>query len=131
MHAPCAMKGTKAAEGLRKGLFNSIRVRFKYAMVEVGAQRLPHRLGRAILAYVANYPQVDGARAFEDPICDQIEMRLLPKLRGIDVDSAEEAFSKLQKLVEEMRDDPLAEALKSSVDAAREKGQFVWQGVTR
>lgn len=90
-----------------------------------------HRLGRAILAYVANYPQVDGARAFEDPICDQIEMRLLPKLRGIDVDSAEEAFSKLQKLVDQMQDVPLATALASSVDAARERGQFVWQGVTR
>lgn len=90
-----------------------------------------HRLGRSILAYVANYPQVEGADPIENALCDQIEMRLLPKLRGIDVDGAETAFSTLRALVDELADDVLSAAINSSVDTARHRGQFVWQGVTR
>ena len=90
-----------------------------------------HRLGRSILAYVANYPQVEGARPIVDALCDQIEMRLLPKLRGIDVDGADVAFGNLRKLVDDLKDDDLSAAINSSVDAGRQRGQFVWQGVTR
>lgn len=93
-----------------------------------------HRLGRAILAYVANYPVVEGARPFEDALADQIELRLLPKLRGIEVDQANTQFSELTAFVrDELGDDALAQAIDSSVQLASDggTGQFVWTGVTR
>jgi hypothetical protein len=92
-----------------------------------------HRLGRSIMAYVANYPDIEGARPIEDALADQIEMRLLPKLRGIEVDLAAPQFSKLQSFVErELGDSALADAIGDSVQVASDSsGQFVWSGVTR
>lgn len=92
-----------------------------------------HRLGRAIMAYVANYPQAEGARPVEDALADQVEMRLLPKLRGIEVEMASAQFSKLRQFVEQdLGDEALGEAIGDSMQVATDTtGQFVWSGVTR
>lgn len=91
-----------------------------------------HRLGRAILAYAANYPQVEGSRWPQEAIADQIEMRLLPKLRGVDVDIASGQFNELQSFVErDLEDGALAQAIGDSLELAEGTGQFVWNGVTR
>lgn len=92
-----------------------------------------HRLGRAIMDYVANYPETKG---LEDRIraglADQVEMRLLPKLRGVEVDDMEHVFGELMAFVETDLGDPvLAEAIGTSVAASDATGQFVWNGVTR
>jgi len=94
-----------------------------------------HRLGRAVLAYVANYPETEGSDRLAEALADQVEMRLLPKLRGVEVDSgeAEEQFGELRSFVErDLRDDLLAQAIDDAVASARQgSGQFVWTGVTR
>lgn len=93
-----------------------------------------HRLGRAISVYVANYPTVEGGNQLLAPLADQVEMRLLPKLRGIEIDQAEQAFDALASFVSrELGDEELAHAIKESVNTARDggTGQFVWNGVTR
>jgi hypothetical protein len=92
-----------------------------------------HRVGRAILAYAANYPQAGGSDRLRDALADQIEMRLLPKLRGVDVADAASAFSDLQTFVEhELHDQVLASGISHSLESAQAgTGQFVWQGVTR
>lgn len=94
-----------------------------------------HRLGLAIMAYVANYPDVEGADPVTDALADQVEMRLLPKLRGVELDvgEAEARFDDLRRFVEsDLRDEALAEAIGDAVEAARSgTGQFVWTGVTR
>lgn len=94
-----------------------------------------HRLGRAVLAYVANYPETEGSDRINEALADQVEMRLLPKLRGVEVDAGEtEAqFGELRAFVERtLRDDLLAHAIDEAVATARQKsGQFVWTGVTR
>lgn len=90
-----------------------------------------HRLGRAIIAYVANYPNGTHGRDLHKPLADQVEMRLLPKLRGVDVDHP--SFGELRDFVRgELHDEDLARAIDESVRAAEEgSGQFVWTGVTR
>lgn len=90
-----------------------------------------HRLGRAIIAYVANYPIGAHGRDLHKPLADQVEMRLLPKLRGVDVDNP--AFGELRDFVaRELHDEELARAIDESVRAAEDgSGQFVWTGVTR
>lgn len=91
-----------------------------------------HRLGRAIMAYAANYPEVEGSGGLNDALADQIEMRLLPKLRGVDVDLAAPQFSHLRNFVErDLNDEVLAQAIGDSLEAAEATGQFVWSGVTR
>ncbi|VVT31675.1 conserved hypothetical protein [Roseovarius sp. EC-HK134] len=91
-----------------------------------------HRLGRAIMAYAANYPEVEGGRGVDDALADQVEMRLLPKLRGVEVDMAGPQFSKLKTFVErDLGDDALAQAIDDSITLAEATGQFVWSGVTR
>jgi predicted nucleic acid-binding Zn-ribbon protein len=91
-----------------------------------------HRLGRAIMAYTANYPEVEGSRGVDDALADQVEMRLLPKLRGVETDMAGPQFSKLMSFVErELGDDALAQAIGESISLAEATGQFVWSGVTR
>jgi len=83
------------------------------------------------MAYVANYPGADRDRLA--PLADQIEMRLLPKLRGLEVETNEATFGELQELVaKNLQDDQLSKAIEDSVRTAREgAGQFVWNGVTR
>jgi hypothetical protein len=92
-----------------------------------------HRLGRAMMAYVSNYPDAEGARRVEDALADQVEMRLLPKLRGVEVDAAAPQFSHLQKFVkQELGDELLAQAILDSIElATNTTGQFVWSGVSR
>ena len=92
-----------------------------------------HRLGRAMMAYVANYPDVEGSDRLADSLADQVEMRLLPKLRGLEVDQADGTFSDLQSFVDrEIGDKGLAEAIGDSVATARDgSGQFVWNGIVR
>lgn len=91
-----------------------------------------HRLVRAIMAYAANYPKVEGGRGVNDALVDQVEMRLLPKLRGMKIDMAGPKFSSLRRFVDrELGDDALADAIDDSVSLAEATGQFVWSGVTR
>ena len=86
-----------------------------------------------MMAYVANYPDVEGSDRLRDSLADQVEMRLLPKLRGLEVDQADGTFSDLQAFVDsEIGDKALAEAIGDSVAAARDgSGQFVWNGIVR
>lgn len=92
-----------------------------------------HRLGRAMMAYVANYPDLEGSDRIRDALADQLEMRLLPKLRGVEVENAETEFNKLRHFVEsELNDEALAEAIeRDRIKADETTGQFVWTGVTR
>lgn len=93
-----------------------------------------HRLGRAIMGYVANYSSFDRTQDLRVPLADQVEMRLLPKLRGIEVeDDNDHAFSELMSFVgDTLQDDHLAKAIEDSIRSAKEgSGQFVWNGVSR
>lgn len=93
-----------------------------------------HRLGRAILAYAGAYPEAEGiGDRVNMALADQIEMRLLPKLRGVDVEDRSQQFDDLRRKAADFGDDALADAIQASVDAATNggTGQFVWKGVVR
>lgn len=92
-----------------------------------------HRLGRAIIAYVANYPRNEERTDLNTALADQVEMRLLPKLRGIEMDAAEAFLTDLAVYVErDLHDFDLATAIRQSTEQAQAgTGQFVWRGVTR
>lgn len=91
-----------------------------------------HRLGRAMMAYVANYPINRDGLDVRVPLADQIEMRLLPKLRGLDLDTLGGKLDEFCTYVKrDLDDDVLARAIDESVEASRNTGLFVWCGVSR
>ena len=96
-----------------------------------------HRLRLAMKSYVANYPESDrykGRKKIETALADQIELRLLPKLRGLDPDEGaiSQAFGDLSNMIkQDLGDDELAKAVQTSIDNAGQTSQFKWDGVTR
>jgi hypothetical protein len=92
-----------------------------------------HRLGRAIMAYAANYPVDNDKRNISDALADQVELRLLPKLRGIEIENTGAELRDLADYIEsELNDSILAEGIRDSLRLAEEgAGQFVWRGVSR
>ena len=91
-----------------------------------------HRLNEAILAYAANYPR-DKGRAVDLPLADQVELRILPKLRGLTIEDHQQTFGDLAKLIrEDLGDRPLAGRLEAIVERQRDgTGQFNWRGFNR
>ncbi len=93
-----------------------------------------HRLNQAILAYAANYPSDGNAGPDVNlALADQIEFRILPKLRGIEIDQRQSAFEKLDQLIRnELGDPALADNLKLTWEEQRNgSGLFVWRGLNR
>ena len=93
-----------------------------------------HRLGLAMMSYVANYPELDGGFDPRVPMADQVEMRLLPKLRGLDVDTFDREIKALADFVrDDLKDGVLGEAIERSLELAHQAGtgSFLWRGVTR
>ena len=92
-----------------------------------------HRLRGSILAYVANYPFSDGARDVRIPLADQIEFRILPKLRGLEIDSHGVAFDALEELLRNRLADVVFAARLAELQQQQKKGTglFSWRGLSR
>ena len=95
-----------------------------------------HRMGQAILHYVANYPsnlgQTNNSEAIDKALADQIELRILPRLRGVLVDEHRNRLNALADVAKELKDEALAEAIEGAIKQSRDtNGLFVWRGFTR
>jgi hypothetical protein len=68
---------------------------------------------------------VDG---YKRHLADQIAMKIMPKLRGVDLADNSQAFNRLDPLIQEIGDNGLTEAY----DSARRSSQgfFQWQGIS-
>jgi hypothetical protein len=88
-----------------------------------------HRVHQAILGYAARYPRLNGNDPLRMAFADQIEQRILPKLRGVELDGNSESFSKLEKVIEHTQDKALIRAFKDGQDAR--SGTFLWRGLDR
>jgi len=89
-----------------------------------------HRVFRAVLDYISNYP---GASSHPErrahALADQIEQKIIPKLRGLDTqdDSVVQCLDYLSGQIVDLNDPELREAF----DRARGGHMFEWQGVKR
>ena len=93
-----------------------------------------HRLNQAIRAYVANYPTEGNAGLDANlPLADQVELRILPRLRGVPIESHQERFDALISHVRTgLGDAQFAERLEQTVsDQLNGAGLFVWRGLAR
>ncbi|MEW6218787.1 MAG: hypothetical protein AB1634_04535 [Thermodesulfobacteriota bacterium] len=100
------------------------------ALTRVG-RPFGHRVRKSILAYVANYPGVTRD-VFKDAFADQIEQKILPKLRGFDTTEGinNAAFDDIGKIIEDTGDGELHKAFATARES-NASGMFLWQGVTR
>ncbi len=89
-----------------------------------------HRVYRAILDYIANYPNAttDAARR-RNAFADQIEQKIIPKLRGLDTqdDTTTKCLDQLGQVINGLQDAELTEAF----NRARAPHLFEWFGVKR
>ena len=107
-------------EGVTRGLND--------ALAEVG-RPFGHRLTRAVITYAAMYPAHVEDRV-DRALADQVEMRILPKLRGIELDErGERAIDQIQRIVAETNDAELSRAVDEASDTT--SGRFHWLGVSR
>jgi len=89
-----------------------------------------HRVQQAMRLYVNNYPGVNSTN-YKDAFADQVEQKIIPKLRGIDLmeGSSRESLGQIRGLIEELEDPELLTAFNESMENS--SGMFVWTGVTR
>lgn len=97
-----------------------------------------HRTSQAMLYYVANYPsqpnQTDEPgliKKVKKALADQIELRLLPRLRGVVVEENRDSLYELAKRARDLEDRTLGDAIENAVQRSSETGLFVWRGFTR
>ena len=96
------------------------------AMSAVG-RPFGHRVNLAIERYISVYPG-----SYKEALSDQIEMKILPKLNGLDgqTDGFQEVKQKLKGIISGLHDDALTAAFEGSCDDAT-SSFFKWRGVMR
>lgn len=86
------------------------------------------RTYKAMQSYIANHPAVryHGDNGLS-PLADQIAMRVMPKLRGVDLSEHGEVFNELGEFLHDVGNP----ALQQAFDRARQSAQgfFDWRGI--
>ena len=86
-----------------------------------------YRITQSIKAYVDRYPGLD----WRVPMIDQINMRLLPKLAGTEMNDCKNTVDKLKDLCQDELNDPeFAEALDKAATTSEISQIFTWPGYT-
>lgn len=88
------------------------------------------RVYQAMYRYVANYPRLPSDDWFRCAMTDQLEQKIIPRLRGLSRDTdekAEEVLDEIGGLINDLGDADLTNAF----GAARERTVFQWAGVNR
>ena len=87
-----------------------------------------HRVAQGIRHYVSLYPDstITGQRM---ALVDQVEQKILPKLRGRELGSIQDSIQQLSNLVRRMDDEELVNAIRDGQDQL--EGTFMWIGLDR
>jgi uncharacterized coiled-coil DUF342 family protein len=99
-------------------------------MLETVNRPFGHRVYRAMLDYLANYPGASTDPALcRHALADQIEQKIVPKLRGLDTqdDTTSRCLDQLAQTISGLQDAELTDAF----NRARSQHLFEWFGVKR
>ena len=105
--------------------------RLNSALSQIG-RPFGYRVQEAIGTYVVNYPDVGSGNHYKRAFADQVEQKIIPKLRGLDLneDAAMMALDEVAGVIEGLDDPELQTTFeKSRKDSSA--GMFLWAGVTR
>ncbi|MDD5706032.1 MAG: hypothetical protein PHR35_08910 [Kiritimatiellae bacterium] len=102
------------------------------AQLDILGRPFAHRTFQAMLQYIANYP-VDPAlnpAGSARPLADQIAMRIMPKLRGLDLSQQRQALDAVGGIVNGVDDKALSNAFQQAKDPQQNRsGFFLWRGL--
>lgn len=86
------------------------------------------RTYKAMMSYIANHPNVniDGNSGMS-PLSDQVAMRVMPKLKGLDMGEYADVFNRLGSQLSVIDDNRLNEAFKKAQNSTM--GFFDWRGI--
>ncbi|WP_439817491.1 hypothetical protein [Zavarzinia sp. CC-PAN008] len=104
------------------------------ALMEKFGRPIGYRTRDAIRAYCANYPATQQGRTdMRIPLADQIEFRVLPRLRGTEIEPHMPTMEALVRFVRKDQDDgQLADRVEKIVESqSKGSGLFNWRGLTR
>jgi predicted nucleic acid-binding Zn-ribbon protein len=92
-----------------------------------------YRVRDAILAYITNYPGLNhNGNIYKTALADQVELKLLPKLRGVEVSENMETLNLIQDVIIGLGDDLLLEQFRNCRQQAQNTTNlFAWRGVER
>jgi hypothetical protein len=96
------------------------------AMEQIG-KPFAHRVHQAILAYAGKYPR--ESNRLQLAMADQIEQRIMPKLRGLELEGNQESLDAIKKVIKQAEDAALMKAFESA--AEHHSGTFLWRGLDR
>jgi septal ring factor EnvC (AmiA/AmiB activator) len=87
------------------------------------------RTYKAMMSYIINHPDssADGANGM-GPLSDQIAMRVMPKLKGLDLNEYGDVFTRLKNQISDMDDDVLIDAFTKAQSSSM--GFFDWRGIS-
>ena len=89
-----------------------------------------HRVRESIIDYVVNYPGVTEPNVYKDAFADQVEQKIIPRLRGLDVADASPMLAEFEDVLMDIGDNELTMAFQECRQQDT-SGLFVWRGVTR
>lgn len=91
-----------------------------------------HRVHDAISSYVANYPNVQNEENLNQALSDQIEQKIMPKLRGCDLslENTLRCIDKIKNIIDDLKNEKLSSAFNHASDNT-EHEMFIWQGISR
>jgi predicted nucleic acid-binding Zn-ribbon protein len=90
------------------------------------------RTEKAIDTYVANYPGIDDDDVYKVAFADQIEQKIIPKLRGLDVSDSQTmgCLTQIQDVIDQLNDNDFSKAFENAKKGAG-AGLFQWHGLSR
>ena len=94
-----------------------------------------HRVNNSINAYLSAYPlgsDADEMTTVKLALADQIEMKIIPKLAGLEQnDHSNDCLNLLSRVIDFTDDDALKGAFNVAYDNYNSEGMFIWRGITR
>ena len=86
------------------------------------------RTYKSIMSYIANHPDVSlDKNSGILPLSDQVVMRVMPKLKGLDLDEFNIVFEKLSNQLNQIDDPQLLDSFKKA--RSNPMGFFDWRGI--
>lgn len=87
-----------------------------------------HRSFTATCSYIANYPEgLTDDISEMTALADQVAMRFLPKLRGLDLTENRQELDMIRRHIAALNDQDVMDAFNSAADP--EKSYFQWRGI--
>ncbi len=116
------IKNDSSISKAHKSEIDKILDDFNKHMGEIG-RPIGHRTYQSIIAYIANYP-IEGSEAkWKEALADQVEQKLMTRLRGVDLSSHHNSLSEIESLVKALEDEKLIQRYSN----AKESSYFEWK----